>query len=106
MATKDTGGGRSLIKTGFAAAQIQISYDRVEPETGESENVAVVDETVSHVSGCGNQVGGLYDDVGEVSASSSEVKKSVSTSDEKPATTPLKVYVVLCMLYVHVQCSV
>ena len=35
---------RGLIKTGFTATKIHVSFDRIEPETGESENVAVVEE--------------------------------------------------------------
>ena len=35
-----------LIKPGYASSQIHVSYDRVEPETGESENVAVVNDNV------------------------------------------------------------
>ena len=33
---------RDLIRSGYT--QIQVSYDRIEPETGESENVAVSDD--------------------------------------------------------------
>ena len=41
LSTREGNGSRELIKSGFS--QIHVSYDRIEPETGESENVAVVD---------------------------------------------------------------
>ena len=41
LSVKEGNTPRDLIKSGFT--QIHVSYDRIEPETGESENVAVVD---------------------------------------------------------------
>ena len=38
-AVPESSGSQVLIKAGYG--QIQVSYDRIEPETGESENVAV-----------------------------------------------------------------
>ena len=37
---------QGLIKPGYLSTLIQVSYDRVEPETGESENIAVVDDNM------------------------------------------------------------
>ena len=79
--TGSTRGG--LIKTGFETTQIHVSYDRVEPETGESENVAIVEETVD---GRGQQGAGLYDGVGGVSLPS-EKDPATKMADKESATT-------------------
>ena len=79
--SKESGGVRGLIKTGFSA-QIHVSYDRIEPETGESENVAVVD-SVGGAGGAGLFGRGKQGVVplGEVGGASMESRESEMKED-------------------------
>ena len=85
---KEMGASRGLIKTDFTSTQIQVSFDRIEPETGESENVAV--ENVGGVGGGfgrGKKGEGSRDEVGVASGWRREESKREETDTLDVSTT-------------------
>ena len=89
-------GSGGLIKTGFTATLISVSFDRIEPETGESENVAV-EENLGGGFGRGRKGEGLANKATGGSGGRGDGEKREDSEERDPKR---------CEHWMYICCSV